>query len=174
MKGCLCISSCFPLSLSCHASFHGILSQMGAIITLPVYTMLWDPSQILLGYSLFKTFGRPVGQMGTSRHSARNLGLLLVLLHARDFHRWREVIPSSSREAAALGYPIQVQSPAAAWRKEESFFGVTASADSECCGLVRHVGLQCVQAFLQQGNRLTEPVKSIFCCNGRENSRIGG
>lgn len=29
------------------------------------------------------------------------------------------------------------------------------------------------EAFLQQGNRLTEPTKSIFCCNGRERS-VGG
>ena len=151
VKHCLHISICFPLSLSCHASFHGILSQMGAIITLPVYTMLWIPSQIPLGYSLFKTFGRPVGQMGTSRHSAHNLGLFLVLFHVWDLHGWREVIPSSSREAAALGHPIQVSSPTAARRKEESFSGVTASADSECCGLVRQVGLLSQRLFFSRG-----------------------
>lgn len=151
VKGCLHISIFFPLSLSCHASFHGILSQMGTIIPLPVYTMLWIPSQILLGYSLFKTFGRPVGQTGTSMHSTRNLGLFLVFFHAWDFHGWRGVIPSSSRGAAALGYPIQVSSPVAAQRKEEPFSGVTASANSEWCLLVRHMGLRSQRLFFSRG-----------------------
>ena len=152
VKGCLHISICFPLSLSCHTSFHGILSQMGAIISLPVYAMLWILSQLLLGYGIFKTSLRQTcGPGGTSRQSACNPGLLLVLFHVWDFCGWGEVIPSFSREAAALGYPTQVSSPMAARRKEESFSGVTASADSKCCGLVRHMGLQSWRLFFGRG-----------------------
>jgi len=44
---------------------------------------------------------------------------------------------SSTREAAVLGYPTQVSSPRAAWRKEEHFSATAASVDFQGCRLVR-------------------------------------
>lgn len=74
--------------------------------------------------------------------------------------------PSSSSREAVLGYAAHVSSPGAAWRREEPFSGITASVDSECCGVRRHTDRR--GCFRPKGNTFAEPAKSNFYCSDRE------